>query len=283
MKRLIYTAIVAIFVTAVISCSGRIYDQTGDQPSLVINIDISDASPKLLAAVSQFRIIVINVATKDTVALKPLLLNDSTYKLQGQIDTLPAEKPLLFIAEARDFSAGLIFRGDTTISLAPDVINSVVINLSPVVPLMKSTPRYNRILGSDQNTHTLDFKIFNVDSLYGVSFRIYYDPAYVIFTGARLDSSHNPANVIFFETDAVDSTGRSYKAVTISQTQPFTPMVGSDSDAVLTNVDFVLEQMFSTPETTYITVEPTGLTHANQSQISPSIIYTDETVVVITP
>jgi hypothetical protein len=283
MKRLLYKAAVAVFMTAVLGCSSRIYDNSKNEPVLTVSINLSDASPKLLAAVDQFQVIVIDVAENDTVAVRPLLFNDSTFMIEGQIDTLPAEIDLLFIAEARDFSKGLIFRGSTNAILVPDIVNNVTIDLSPVVPLMKSTPRYNLLLGTDQSTHTIDIKLFNVDSLYGVSFRLFYDPTYVILTGARLDTSLNPTSVIFFQNDAVDSLGRSYKAITISNTIQNVPIVGSDSDVVLTNIDFILEQTFITPETTLITIEPTGMTHANQSTISPSILYIDETVVEITP
>ena len=283
MKRIIYTAVVAIFITAAFGCSGRIYDESKNEPALSVSINMSDASPKLLAVVDQFRIIVFDPAKNDTVAIRPLSFNDSTFMIEGQIDSLPAEIDLLFIAEARDFQQGLIFSGSTTAKLIADVVNNVLVDLSPVVPLMKSTPRYNKVLGSDQSTHTVDIKIFNVDSLFGVSFRIFYDPAFILFTGARLDTSQDPASVIFFETEAVDSLGRSYKAITISHTIPNTPLVGSDSDAVLTNIDFVLAQQFTTPETTFFMIEPTGLTHTNQTTIPPNILYVDETVVEIAP
>jgi hypothetical protein len=281
MKRFYCIATLIILIALLIGCSSRIYDESSNEPALQISFDMSDASPKLLAAVDQFIVFVINPAENDTIATRLLTYNANTLLLEGQIDSLPAEIRLLFVAEARDFRQGLIFKGSTGTTLVAGVVNNVLIDLSPVVPLMKSTPRYTRVLGSDQSTQTIDIKIFNVDALYGVSFRLYYDPTYILFTGARLDASQDP-NVIFFETDVVDSTGF-YKAVAITHSIAGTPIVAPDSDAVLTNVDFVLETLFTTPETTLINIVPTSLTLTDQSSLPPSILYSDETVVEIVP
>jgi len=283
LKKSIYSVLITASILMVLGCESKIVSPPKNQTSLAVRIDISDASPKLLAAVDSFQVIVVDPAISETLAVSPLTL-DTTGFIVGQIDTLPAGINLEFTAQAFDMQVGLIFGGTANSVLEPEVVNNVFIFLSPVVPLMKFTPRHFDITGTDTSAHTFDVKIFNVDSLFGVSFRVRYDPNYLITLNATLDQSQGPSGVIFFEADSSDAVGP-YKAITVSETDTTRAraIVNVGGDAVLCNIRFVLERPFTLADSTLIQIEPTGMTHQNGTFIPTGILYSDDALVRITP
>lgn len=280
-KRILRGAFIPATALLMFACESKIVAPPDKQPMLSINIDVSDASPKLLAAVDQYQVIVIETSIDSILVTAPLTLNTAGM-ITGTIDSLPADVDLLFTAEARDMLTGLIFSGSANAVLDAEIVNNVLINLSPVVPLMKYTPRYMDIVGTDTSAHRFDVKIFNVDSLYGISFRVRYDPNYLIALNATLDASQNPANVLFFQFDSSDANG-SYKAITVTETNLTRSIVDSNGDGVLCNVNFVLERPFTLADSTFLIIEPTGMTHQNQSNIPTGILYNDDAFVRISP
>ncbi len=273
---LVFTAALLMF-----ACESKIVAPPDKKPMLSVSIDVSDASPKLLAAVDQYQVIVIETSVNDTLVTAPLTLNAQGF-ITGQIDSLPTEVDLQFTAEARDQQIGLIFSGSTNAILEADIVNNVFIDLSPVVPLMKFTPRHLDIVGTDTAAHTFDVKIFNVDSLYGVSFRVRYDAFYLRVLNAKLDTSQNATQTLFFQFDSVDANGP-YKAITVTGINPANGIVDANGDGVLCNIDLALGQTFALPDSTLLQIEPTGMFHQNQSAIPTGILYNDDAFVRISP
>ncbi len=265
------------------ACESRIVSPPQDQPMLSIKIDLTDASPKLLAAVDQYRVIVVDPAASDTLADTALTLNSAGF-IVGQIDSLPAGIVLEFTAQASDAQIGLIFVGTTNAVLEPNVVNNVLINLSPVVPLIKFTPRRTEIVGTDTGPHTFDIKIFNVDSLFGVAFRVFYDSSYLRAVNATLDSSQNAAQTLFFQLDTLDAFGR-YWAISVTETDSTRTraIVDANGDGVLCNVSFRLAKPFNLADSTSIQIVPTQMTHQNGTIIPNGILYSDDAFVRITP
>ena len=281
-RKLTQIVVLAAALVLVIGCESKITAPPHSGTSLSLKFDIADASPKLIAAIDQFRVTVFDPAVPETVVVSQLTFDPNGF-IVGQIDSLPAEINLVFTAEALDMQAStVIFRGSANATLVADVVNDVLIELSPVVPLMKLTPRFHNILSADTATQIFDVKIFNVDSLYGVSFRVRYDQTYLIAVSATLDSNYNPSEVIFFESDQFDTFGP-FKVISITETDSTRALVDANGDAVLCNIGFVLEQQFPAAESTYITIEPTGMTHQNRSLIPVGILYNDDAFVRITP
>lgn len=276
-----HIACLSAVILFIFGCESKIVAPDKNSTTLRLSINATDASPKLLTAVNQFQVIVIDPAKAETLSVTPLTLNPGG-SIVGQIDSLPAETNLTFVAQALDGLFGLIFSGSTDAILTPDIVNDVLINLSPVVPLLKLTPRHFEIAGTDINEHIFDVKVFNVDSLYGISFLVRYDQSYLIATSATLDASQNPSEVIFFETDSFDSLG-AFKAISVTMTDSTKAIVDTDGDGVLCNVGFVLEQQFPLADSTYIRFEPTGMTHQNRSQIPVNVLYNDDVFIRITP
>lgn len=280
-NKILIGSLISATALLLFACASKIVAPPDKEPMLSVSFDISDASPKLLAVVDQFQVIVVETSIDSILVTAPLTLN-SAGLITGTIDSIPTDVDLLFTAEARDTQAGLIFSGSTNAVLTGGRVNSVLINLSPVVPLMKYTPRHMDIIGTDTSAHKFDVKIFNVDSLYGVSFRLRYDPNYLIALNATLDTGYNPLDVVMFEFDSSDANGP-YKAITITETNLTRSIVDSSGDGVLCNVNFVLERPFTVADSTYLIIEPTGMTHQNQSTIPTGILYNDDAFVRITP
>jgi len=280
-QKILSGTLVSAAALLLFACDSKIVAPPDKKPMLSVSIDVSDASPKLLAAVDQYQVIVIETSVNDTLVAAPLTLNAQGF-ITGQIDSLPTEVDLLFTAEARDQQIGLIFSGSTTAILEADIVNNVFIDLSPVVPLMKFTPRHLDIVGTDTAAHTFDVKIFNVDSLYGVSFRVRYDAFYMRVLNAKLDTSQNASQTLFFQFDSVDANGP-YKAITVTGINPANGIVDANGDGVLCNIDFALGQTFTLPDSTLLQIEPTGMFHQNQSAIPTGILYNDDAFVRISP
>ena len=281
-KKIIQISSLAVLVLAILGCESRMVNAPVDVPTVRLSIDVSGFSPKLLAKINQYQVSVVDKSVPETLTVTPLAL-DSTGHVVGLIDSLPAEISLEFTAEALDSLGKVVFRGTTNTILDPETVNNVLIDLSPVLPLLKSTPRYSTVIGSDTlTTHKIDIKIFSVDSLYGISFRVRYNPNYLIMGNATLDTSLNAASVIFFQFDSSDGLGP-YKAIAVTNTVPNSSIVDANGDAVLANIRFALVRPFTAPDSTFITLEPTGLTKQDQTIIPTSVLYVDETVVKIVP
>lgn len=280
-KKILIGSLISATALLLFACASKIVAPPDKEPMLSVSFDISDASPKLLAAVDQYQIIVIETSIDSILVTAPLTLN-SAGMITGTIDSLPTDVDLLFTAEARDMQAGLIFSGSTTAILEADIVNNVFIDLSPVVPLMKFTPRHLDVVGTDTSAHTFDIKIFNVDSLYGVSFRVRYDAFYMRVLNAKLDTSQNASQTLFFQFDSVDANGP-YKAITVTGINPANGIVDANGDGVLCNIDFALGQTFTAADSTLLQIEPTGMFHQNQSAIPTGILYNDDAFVRISP
>jgi hypothetical protein len=124
--------------------------------------------PALIESVTQFLLIVTGPGM-DSIQTELTL---SGGHLEGEVD-VPAGRKRKFEVQARDQSNRLIYRGSTVVDVEPGQSIELTINLYPVVPLVKLSPRFQEV---DPNSPcTVDVKVFRIRDLYGVSFRIHYD------------------------------------------------------------------------------------------------------------
>jgi len=115
--------------------------------------------------------------------------------------------------EALDSSNRVIYSGDTTASIIGGEITELQINLYPVVFLLKLDPMYQEV----GESCTVDVKLYNVGSLFGISFRVEFDPSILLCTDAESGDFLGPLeSTIFFSK--VD-TLRGYVAVGYSGIQ----------------------------------------------------------------
>jgi len=260
-------------VLAILILSGCSQKAVNDNaaPSIALHMKVTE--PALIEQVSQFWLIVTGPGM-DSIQTELTL---SGGHLEGEVD-VPAGRKRKFEVQARDQSNRLIYRGSTVVDVEAGETIELTINLYPVVPLVKLSPRFQEV--DPGSPCSVDVKVFRIRDLYGISFRIYYDGFLVYPDSAVLSSDLDP-NLIFFEI--IDSIPQVY-AITVSQTDQSTPIVDRDGNASLARVFFT-----TNPEVSGIaqlTVEGTGLTRINSTPIDDSIfiadsIYTDGCLIAV--
>ena len=282
-NRIVPFAAILLALGVLCGCESRIVNQQFESTSLTVRINTAGASPKLLAQVDQFQVTVVELISNRVIAEQPLTLNGQF--IEGQIDSLPSGIDLEFTARAMRLTDGIIiYEGVTVIMLSAGAVTVVPISMSPVVPVMKSTPRYDNISVVDSSSHFIDVKIFNVNQLFGTSFRVFYDPNFLLFDSVTLSATINPNDVIFFAATGFDATsGQPFVAISVTNTTAGVEIVDLNGDVNLARVFYSLEFPASTPNSSILRLEPTGLTDITGNQIDPAILFVDETIVEITP
>ena len=281
--KIVSLAAVLLVFGVLSGCESKIVNQQFESTSLTVRINTAGASPKLLAQVDQFQVTVVELISNTVIAEQLLTLNGQF--IEGQIDSLPSGIDLEFTAQAMRLSDGIvIYEGVTVIMLSAGNVTVVPILMSPVVPVMKSTPRYDDISVIDSSSHFIDIKIFNVDQLFGASFRVLYDPNFLLFDSVNLSATIDPTNVIFFAATGVDSiSSQPFVAISVTNIAAGTEIVDVNGDVILARVFYSLEFPASAPNSSILTLAPTGLTDINRNPIDPAILFVDETIVEITP
>jgi len=118
----------------------------------------------------------------------PLVLDGAL--LLGEVD-IPAGPNRHFVAEALDTGGTVIYGGDAYEDVEYNSTVQVNIDLLPVVPLMKVTPRYLSL--EMEQPFSIDVSVFNIPELKSVEFDLVYitdnEPIYLdsIVKGADLD------------------------------------------------------------------------------------------------
>jgi len=234
-------------VLAILTLSGCSQKGVNDDaaPSIALHVKVTE--PALIEQVSQFWLIVTGPGM-DSIQTELTL---SGGHLEGEVD-VPAGRKRKFEVQARDQSNRLIYRGSTTVDVVPGETIDLKINLYPVVPLVKLSPRFQEV--NPNSSCTVDVKVFRIRDLYGISFKIHYDGLLVYPDSAVLASDLDP-NFIFF--DIIDSIPQVY-AIAVSQTDKMTPIVDRDGNATLARVFFTTNREVS--GTAQLTVEVTALT-----------------------
>ncbi|MCK4371521.1 MAG: hypothetical protein KAW61_00175, partial [candidate division Zixibacteria bacterium] len=212
----------------------------------------------------------------DTLAVAELTLNGEV--AEGTIDSLPAGEALLFIARA--FQSGtdiVIYEGRTVTELVAREINEVEIQMSPVVPLMKFTPCQVEI--TDTYPFYVDTKVFNIDSLYGISFRVTLDTSFVAIDSIQPAAGLAGDEIIFFWRGDTVSTDTAVFAVAISHTIPGSMLVDSSGDAALARL--WLHRKVSSEQTIEMSIRPTGGVLVNSTDLVTEGIYRDNCLLFI--
>ena len=146
---------------------------------------------------------------------------------------------------------------------------------------MKFTPRY--VLLEDSAAFSIEARVFNVEELYGVSFRVFWNDEIMAPDSTTLGGGLPTSEVIFFDTVDVDTVlGRRYHAIAITQTVTGNALVDSDGHANLARLYFT-RRPFSPAGTDSIYFELTGMTRTDQTDIPLDSVYTDDCMVEIPP
>jgi hypothetical protein len=175
--------------------------------------------------------------------------------------------------EAVDSETGVvIYSGAAVAMVVADETITLNIPLHPVVPLQRFIPRYVQLL--DDSTFVLDTRIDNVDSLYGISFRVWWPDGFPMrVDSARPGDDVNSPSIIFFAQPGAGP----YHTFSITHTNTGQMIVDTSGAAHLASVFFTVEDFFSVMSTRInITLEPTGLTGVDSTVIPLGDVYTDD-------
>jgi len=237
-------------------------------PSIALHMKVTE--PALIEQVSQFWLIVTGPGM-DTVRTELTL---SGGHLEGEVD-VPAGRKRKFEVQARDQSNRLIYRGSTTVDVEPGETIDLTINLYPVVPLIKLSPRFLQVPAD--TTFALDVKVFNIDSLYSIAFRVYFPGDLLAADSAILGRNLDPSLYFFDLTDLI--TG--FYAITPLGSAP--PIVDQNGNATLATIFFRSLYPEMGTDTALLTIEPMLLWKPGGDYIPLDSVYTDGSAIVVQP
>jgi hypothetical protein len=167
-----FTIIFALSLTLIIfsTCSKKsfITDSSDQTSPLLFKINFTDAS--LLDLIHRV-VLTVSLPETDTSIQKELTLEHR--QISGSIE-VPVGENRVFTLEALDSSNTVIYRGDTTATVIGGQKTEVTINLFPAVFLLKLSPIYQEV--SQFDSFFVDIKLYNVQDLFGISFRVESDP-----------------------------------------------------------------------------------------------------------
>ena len=191
---------VSIAIMVLISCSDNSVN-SGDATANKLNVQISMVSQGMLDIVTSFQLTIIAEGRNPMVV--PLEYKHGV--ISGTIENAPAGNNVVFLVQGMDADGVVIYSGSETLRIVADQENQIEINLSPVVSMIKISPRYLQI--SPGETSTVDIKVYNLSNLNQISFRLYslnsrYDPApdSVALSPRLLELGDN---LIFFDSFSV--------------------------------------------------------------------------------
>ncbi len=239
-------------------------------PSIALHMKVTE--PAFIELVSQFWLIVTGPGM-DSIQTELTL---SGGHLEGEVD-VPAGRKRKFevqARQARDQSNQLIYRGSTTIDVEPGETIELTINLYPVVPLVKLSPRFQEV--DPGSPCSVDVKVFRIRDLYGISFKIHYDGLLVYPDSAVLANDLDPNVIMLPPQNDPDSY---FYATGITQTDQESPIVDENGYATLARVFFTSNREVS--GTAQLTIEVTGLTIIIDTTVPVDGIFTDGSLIEV--
>ncbi len=276
MKRSILLIAVLFVSMLLIGCSENSVN-SGNATVDNLNMQISVASKGMLDVVTQFQVI-ITAEGRETMIV-PLVYEQGV--VSGTIDNAPAGDAITFLVQGRDPTGLVIYSGSNTIPVFADRENQLLINLVPVVSMIKLSPRYYEIAVGE--LASLDVKVFNLGNLNQISFRLYssnsafdFEPDTAILSPRLLELGDN---IIFFDT--------------ISFTPPFYSMAfangGTENMVNDPSGDITLATLFFTPiiqeilpDTTTISIDSLTMYDTNGNLIPSNTVIRDQCLITIT-
>jgi len=267
--------LIGLVALAWTGCGKRLVNEEATT-RLQIPLSAELMAAKSLAAADLYRLTITDETADSVLALVSLTRNQAV--LEGLVEDLPAGRTLSFLVEAVESETGVvIYQGSATAIVVADQTITLDIPLGPVVPLQRLTPMCVPLV--TDSSFVLDTRIHNVDSLFGISFRVHWPVDFPL----RVDSAQpgddvSSPNIIFF---AQEGTGAFY-TFSITQTGAGETLVDASGQAHLAKVFFTVQDFANAPAGTFpIEVEPTGLTGVDSTIIPLGDIYTDDCTLLL--
>lgn len=157
---------------------------------LLLKISFADAS--LVGLIDS---VILSVFIPETKTSIETCLTLKEGQISGRVE-VPAGEDRVFTLEALDSSNTIIYRGVETANVIGGETTEVKIDLLPVVLLLRLSPIYQEVFSS--NSLCVDVKLDSVKNLFGVSFRVEYDPAVLVCDSVSSGDFLGLDSTIFF-------------------------------------------------------------------------------------
>lgn len=171
-------------------------------------------------------VLTVTAADMETITQEAELVNgEATIQLE-----VPIGEDRVFTMTAFNAGEVALYNGSRTADILGGQITEIIIDLEPQVPMIKVTPIYRVMAETD--SATFQVRIYNVDSLFGASFRLEFDSTMLevaAFEAGDLFAGRDP---IFFAVERGNYLAVGYTLKGNQQPQ------GVSADATLLQVTF---------------------------------------------
>ncbi|UCD93703.1 MAG: leucine-rich repeat domain-containing protein, partial [Candidatus Zixiibacteriota bacterium] len=176
--------------------------------------------------------------------------------LMGEVE-VPIGKSRRFIARAYDDRDVIVYSGETIADVTKDQTSAqpIVIILYPQVPLMKFAPRL--VAAEVYHPLSVDTRLFKVDSVVAITFRVYFDNSMLRLDSTRLhpDLVALSGQIVLY-SEVIDSFPMSYCYMEVTGSGDVVPqqvIVDTAGNANLSQVHFTA---LGRQATTELIIEP---------------------------
>jgi len=272
-------AMLTILAGMQISCSDKVINQP-PVTSAVMTIDLSSKAHFSQGTIDNFRVVVSREQdpTDTLIDTTTVFVGDTVVM---KLDSLPANEPLIFVSQVimtSDEVAVVVYEGLSTATLVPGGITEVAINLFPVVPMVKLSPRYLEV-ETNQNI-SFELKVNGIHDLSQISFRLHWDfPAQIDFSTQVTEALSN--RVVVFDTSGGFAAPPYYYACGLWNTESTTPVVDTSGYATLATISFTSPIPEILPVTMTITIDSLTMYDTARDSIDAGSVYCNQTTVVI--
>lgn len=200
-----------LLVFAFVGCSTNSPTRTGAPELAPVALKVSLEQSPQLDPVS-YLVLTVTASDMDTIR-KTIQVHNSSF--EDTLTVTTSDEPRVFMLEAKSEEGKTLYAGSDTVEVAGGGIVEVKIDLLPAILMIKLTPRCTTMVevGTDFD---LKVEVYNVDSLFGASFRIEFDESLLECQGAYPPGAQEimgtEGSFIFFDT-----TGTGYVAVSITK------------------------------------------------------------------
>jgi len=207
-SKIVLSLSLILFISS--ACSRKSLITNPSEPDSPLLLRLNFVESCLLDSIQDVRLIV--SSNGDTLVDKHLELQ--TGAISDTVE-VPAGEDWKFALQALDASNKVIYSGDTTASVIAGETTKLQIDLYPEVFLLKLDPVYQEV--ESDSFFNINVKLYKIEDLFGISFRVEFDPAVLLCTNVEPGDFLGPAeHTIFFSK--VDSLA-GYVAVGYSRIQ----------------------------------------------------------------
>ncbi|MBD3332924.1 hypothetical protein GF356_08735 [candidate division GN15 bacterium] len=273
-----FTLALLAIVVVVAGCSDY---STQSYPSqrAEVTVDLQRPSLMLQQAIGRVDLIVLRPqAGMEQAAYE--VLTDSGGIFSVVIDSLPAAERLLFVMTAWDAETLEIpLYADTVfVTLIPEELNPVNMTLVPVQPMLRVRPRFHS--QTTTNTFALEVRVDNIPSLYGLSFRVYYDSFLMSIDSVSSLLAGAEDLIVARQIDSA-FTGQGAWAIGATATPSSGAIVDGSGGGGLVRLHCraVIQQPWEVTDTARVWLEVTDGVYADSTSLPIQSVYTDDGLV----